>query len=437
MKNSVISFFLLLVTLFSTSICVYFQYYLLGDYLSIFLLSLVLILLWTKNKQLFIINGYIIFALFSAALISIYLEYGVYLYEINLESYAIGITQKIVVQIILFFLGGMLSYKLFYKRFAIRAIDKLSLNIIFNLARLITFSLIVIMFFVGFKYGTPMEHSIHRNDYWIYIGPSWGAAVKEYLIQFSFLLAFLYQYEKKKLDLIIYLFLLIAIIYMGERATGIFNAIFFFSLPILIKNYHYLKLFTFKKVVLFSIFSFLILSILIMSYGASVSQDEALSKIETRVVLQPQMWWALDNLSSFFPQDLDIIINKYIGIGIDARYKGTYYLMDQVSDLALVDYRFETNSTFTLSGFANNIYFFGYFLGSWVNLVYGFIIGFVACILAKSCVTNNIIASFFAFKLFFKIQGIILGGNTPNFFSIGTLAFIGICILFIKFKRLN
>lgn len=439
MKSSI---FLLLLTLLSVFALVFSAMgeYLLGDIISIFLFFLFLTILWNSYKDIFVVNGYIIFGLSTAILISLLVEKGAYLYEIDRNTYAIGITQKIVIQVIFFFLGIIFAHKIFsISRVNIYNISPRTLNFLALFLRTVVVGLILLMFFIGLKYGTPREHHIHRNDYWAYIGPSWGASLKEYLIQFSFFLGFLYKDNKRKIDVVLYLFLLIAIIYMGERATGIFNALFFFFVPILIKNIYFLKFFTFKRILLISSFLLIMFFILTMSYGEQVSQEDAISKIETRVILQPQMWWALDLISSFEPQNIILILDKYLGFSGDMRNIGTYFLMDLVSDKNLVDYRFETNSTFTLSGFFNNIYFFGYLLGTIINILWGLIIGFIGSYWIKSISTLNIVVSFFAFKLFFKLQGIILGGNTPNLFMISTILFFIICILFLKFplKRLE
>lgn len=434
MKLSTFLFPLTLLSIFTLIFSVLGEY-LLGDVIAVIILSLFLAVLWSEYKEIFVVNSYIIFGLFTAILISLLIEKGAYLYEIDRNTYPIGITQKIVIQVIFFFLGIILANKLFLVSQA--SIYNISPRMLFLLSwfiRVIIAGLILLMFFIGLKYGTPREHHIHRNDYWAYIGPSWGAPLKEYLIQFSFFLGFLYKDNKRKIDVILYLFLLIAIIHMGERATGIFKALFFFSVPVLIKNINYLKFFTFKKIVFFLLFLVTMFFILTMSYGELVSQEDAISKIEDRVVLQAQMWWALDLISSFEPQNIKLILDKYFGFGGYARDIGTYFLMDLVADKELVDYRFETGATFTASGFFNNIFFFGYIVGTIVNFFWGFLLGLVSSFWIKSISTINMVASFIAFKLYFKLLVIILDANTPNLFTIGTPVFFIICILFLKFS---
>ena len=439
MKSSIFLFLLTLLSIFTLIFSVLGEY-LLGDVVAVIILSLFLSILWSKYKEIFVVNGYIIFGLFTAILISLLVEKGAYLYEIDRNTYAIGITQKIVIQVIFFFLGIILANKLFSASQA--SIYNLSPKILLLLSwgiRAIIVGLILLMFFIGLKYGTPREHHIHRNDYWAYIGPSWGAPLKEYLLQFSFFLGFLYKDNKRKIDIFLYLFLLIAIIYMGERATGIFKALFFFFVPVLIKNIYFVKFFTFKRVLFIASFLLIMFFILTMSYGEQVSQEDAISKIETRVILQAQMWWALDLISSFEPQNIKLILDKYFGFLGDIRDVGTYFLMDLVADRELVDYRFETGATFTSSGFFNNIFFFGYIGGTIVNFFWGILLGLVSSFWIKSISTINIVASFVAFKLYFKLLVIILDAHTPNLFTVGMPMFFIICILFLKFpiKRLE
>lgn len=433
MKSSI---FLLLLTLLSVFALVFSAMgeYLLGDIISIFLFFLFLTILWNSYKDMFVVNGYIIFGLSTAILISLLVEKGAYLYEIDRNTYAIGITQKIVIQVIFFFLGIILAHKIFsISRVNIYNISPRTLNFLALFLRTVVVGLILLMFFIGLKYGTPREHHIHRNDYWAYIGPSWGSSLKEYLIQFSFFLGFLYKEYKKKVDVFLYICLLMAIIYIGERATGIFKALFFFSVPVLIYNIHLLKFSIFKYVLFLATFFFAMFFILTMSYGESVSREDAVSKIETRIILQSQMWWALDLISSFELQNINLIFDKYLGFFGNLRDVGTYFLMDLVATKELVDYRFETGATFTSSGFMNNVFFFGYLAGSIVNFFWGLLIGLVGSYWVKSISTINIIASFIAFKLYFKLLVIILDGHTPNLFSIGTPVFFICCILFLRF----
>ena len=106
--------------------------------------------------------------------------------------------------------------------------------------------------------------------------------------------------------------------------------------------------------------------------------------------------------------------------------------MDQVTSKSLVDARYETKSKFTMSGFFNNVYFFGYFLGALINFLWGLFFGLLCYFLLLGIQCRNILFSFISFKFLYKIQAILLVGSIPDVFSIGTLAFMLICIFFLR-----
>ena len=154
-----------------------------------------------------------------------------------------------------------------------------------------------------------------------------------------------------------------------------------------------------------------------------------------RSSLQSQMWWALEKKAEISPKSSDVILKNYFGWGIAERYSGVYYLMDQVSDQSIVNDRYESNSRFTMSGFINNIYIFGYIFGTFVNFLWGLIFGLITYCFYIGIKSLNIIYVFISFKLLFKIQATLLNGSIPDLFSLETLIFLSMLIFFLRFSQ--
>lgn len=388
---------------------------------------------YTESKANIVIASYIVFGVTATLALSLLIEQGAYLFEIQEISYATGITSKAALQCFLFLFGLVLSSKI-----SINYIPKV-ININTKLFGWIALSIriIVILFlfgliYVGIQYGTPKDFAIHRGDYWGKIAPAWGKWLLDNIIQLTFLLGFLFGKLKRKFDLALSLSILVVIVWLGERASGTMYFLFYFFIPVIFLNINSLRLFTVRKIV-GVIFSFVaLIAIFFASYNSSLTNDEVMKKTIDRLAAQPQMWWALDRISASYPQE-NIFISKYLGINEERRSSGTYYLMDQVAKKEIVDERYENNGTFTSSGFMNNLYLFGYYLGSFVNVILGIIVGLIVSLLKSAMLSNNIISVFISFKLYLKFQMMILEGNMTTIFTVNTFIFLLIVLIFLKF----
>lgn len=403
-------------------------------YISFLSFLLLVWCLYKKNSNFILISAYTLMAMISTFFISILLEKGVFLIEIGRTSYSINLPIKACIQLTSFLLGAYLIFS-FLEKSSLRVVNLVgTLNQSLKWgSRLIVLSIITILYMIAVRYGTPMGHGLHRNDFWTYVAPSWGAAMVYFLIQFNFILGLNYSKAKEKLDIVLYLAVLVTIILMGERFTGIIYSFFFFFLPVLINKTNIRLNMGFLKKVILSLIAFFVLSITLFKNFAAVDQNtNPLESVVMRAALQPQMWWALDEQSGIYPKDISLIYNKYLGFQESERESGTYYLMDQVASKSLVDARFETKSKFTMSGFFNNIYFFGYFLGGVVNFIWGVIFGVLGYFLLLGIRCKNMIFSFISFKFLYKIQAILLVGSIPDVFSLGSLAFLLICFFFLR-----
>lgn len=296
----------------------------------------------------------------------------------------------------------------------------------------------VVLLVIAFIYGTPRDYGVHRQDFWTYYAPGWGGAINYWLIQMSFPLGYFYAIRKKKLDASLFGLVLLVVVFMGERYTGIVLCFFFFFLPLLVRS----KVSPFR--VFFDLRSFALLALLTLSVSFFIFQSyfvvgqgvaEAANSIAGRAVLQAQMWWALDQLSSLHPKSFGEIFQGLVGIGFDENESGVYHLMRLVAPQDVVDYRIETGSAFTMSGVFNVVYYFGYVLGAGASLLYGAVFGLCCAILRASLSALNVLAAVFSFKFMFKVLVVLLSGKTPLLFTFGTFSFFMLAAIFVKFSK--
>ncbi|HFF5344177.1 TPA: DUF6418 domain-containing protein, partial [Acinetobacter baumannii] len=374
------------------------------SYVSILIFLSWILYVFVKNRDFFISSIYMLYAVISTIIVSLVLEYGIYLIEINEVSYSIGVPYKACFQIFVFLLGSLLVFNFFKKtNLSIVSLNSGNTQIIRYFFRSIVVIFLVIIGFIALKYGTPLQYGVHRNDYWAYYAPTWGSVITYWLMQFTFVFGYFYSKDKSKIDIILFLCILSCIFIMGERFTGLLYSLVFFSLPILLnKTKINFNLSWGRKVIFASLGVIFISYALYSSFIKSQSTLNPLEQATLRTSLQAQMWWSLDKITDNIPQDEDVIIRKYLGFGASDRDSGVYYLMDQVASKEIVDNRFESKSRFTMSGFFSNTYFFGYFLGTFVNFLWGLVFGFLTYSLYLGILSNNVLFVFVIYKLFFK-----------------------------------
>lgn len=430
--TSFISLILLILSNFS-------NYNIIYSYLSV-LLFLYFILVLIKNSfEYSAIFSYLLLAIIPALIISITLEHGVFLVEINQLSYSTALPIKASLQLLGFIFSSYITFALL-RNTSIKVIP-LTLNSD-NLIKYLLYSVIILIVIslwgIILRYGTPMSHHIHRNDYWSLIAPSWGSTLVYLLVQLNFFLGLSFSRKSNRIDVFLFSLIMVTIILLGERLTGLLYSLFFFLIPWSIVNFKdYVLVFTFKHKLYIAVFLVLVAYVLFKNFAniATVGSLSAWESISLRTSLQSQMWWALDNISSLNSKDISLVIDHYIGIGNNPRYTGTYYLMDLVADSDIVDDRYSTNSKFTLSGFFNNVYYFGYIFGYITNFLWGILFGALGYLVYLGITSRNYLFALISFKFFYKIQAIILVASTPDFFTFNTLLYIILCTIFLKFNR--
>ncbi len=403
------------------------------------IISICTLLIWViqtyrEHRSYFFLQFYAFFAFCTPILISFFLEYEVYLTEIRQITYASGLPTKAALQCFLFFLGSRAIFSYFNaSKGSIRIpnIDKKSYEYIRFLLRLFVILMILFLSVIILIYGTP--EGIHRQIYWSQHAIPWGGTVVYALVQFTFVLGVLYNQSKNKIDILLFLVTLVVINSLGVRFTGIVVSIIFFLTPNIIFLNKELKLVNKKRTIII-LLAIVVTSLAIKNGFQSFDNHTSSERIITRASLQPQMWWALDQISSVSPKPIDDILQHYLGIGAEAKEKGLYYLMYKIAPFDVVENRFNAGGGFTTGGVFNNVYFFGYILGGIVNFIQGTIFGASLFILYITLFSNNLLFMLIAFRLSFKLQNIFLSGTTPNLFSVEIWGYIIALFIIISLK---
>ncbi|WP_180173800.1 DUF6418 domain-containing protein [Acinetobacter sp. YH01024] len=417
----------------------YFNENLIFSYTAILVFFSWIFFLYLKYRNFFISSIYMLYAVVSTVIVSLVLEYGVYLIEVNEVSYSLGLPYKAVFQVFTFLLGSFVVFNFLRKtNLSVVSLKNNNTQIIRYFFRALVVIFLIVIGFIIMRYGTPLQYGVHRNDYWTFYAPSWGSILTYWLMQFTFVFGYFYSKDKDKIDVILFLSILVCIFIMGERFTGLLYSLVFFSIPVLLNKTKIKFNLSFGKKVIFTSLGVIFISYaLYSSFIKSQSSLNPLEQATLRASLQAQMWWSLDEITDNLPKDSNLILQKYLGLGTSDRESGVYYLMDQVASREIVDDRFESNSRFTMSGFLNNTYFFGYILGTAVNFFWGVIFGFLTYALYLGILSSNVLFVFAIYKLFFKVQAIILNGAIPDIFSFETLIFLMVMLFFFRFKSLK
>lgn len=396
---------------------------------AVFVLSAWLLLCFFKSKVFFILSLYVILGLYSAVVIAFFLEQGVYLTEIREFSFASGLPAKSALQCFLFLAGSYLMIVIYLSRkIYVKNITKSSLVLCRWGGRAVIVLLILIMGYILIQYGRP---TTHRMDYWANQAPAWGNTLVYFLIQMCLPLGFFLKEFKSKVEVLFFLLILGVIMTMGVRFTGIVVSIILFITPILIVSHQKINLLKMRTALIGGVLLSIVVLGIVLGFESYDSQSRS-ERLLTRVTLQPQTWWALDQQSDMYPKDIEEISRHYFGFNSQNDEKGMYYLMYKIAPSSVVDRYYRTGSSFALGGIFNNVYFFGYILGGFVNFFFGMLFGLTLAFLSISIYSNNIVATLISFRLSYKIQAIMLSGTVPNFFSTELLVLFLLFFIFVS-----
>ncbi|HBA1513335.1 TPA: hypothetical protein J8W40_004563, partial [Citrobacter koseri] len=215
------------------------------------------------------------------------------------------------------------------------------------------------------KYGRPSNYGQDRFYYWNNIAPSWGNLVRLFVEQSVFILGCIYAKTKNKMILVIFFLGITSQVLVGEKFTGIFQMLLFFSVCLLIASNSSInkKLLSFKSILLCSFLGFIFVILVWTSYF-SLSGDSTLAfeSLKIRIAAQSQLWWGLIESAALQDFGASDIIYNFFGIGAFPEDTGMSYLMGLVMPQHLFSVYQDAGIALTMAFPANILLFFGPFL---------------------------------------------------------------------------
>lgn len=375
----------------------------------------------SRNSTFAVISLPLLFA-FSFAGLSCYVaEYGLWFSEIKEFAYLSGSLTRILSLSALLICS---AYYIFISSFNFKLIHSVVLAK-FNgllLHFFIFFAVILtsLLFYVHFKYGHPNDYGVDRFYYFANIAPSWVEYSKFLLFQSTVFIGLAYG-KSRSLRYIVLLLLSLAAQYaVGEKFTNLFGSLLLFLIPFIILQKVELRLII-KNIKFLSVAGVVCLGLMFsvyLSYSA-MSGEDAVNRFLDRLVLQSQLWWSLDAISSVEVKSFNEIWTYLFGLNnSDIYQRGIFYIMYLVSPEHIYNWFVSRNITMTMGGPVNLLYFFGYFLAYPVAIILGLLLGFIYVVFYKAIKHVDVLLILLSVKGLDKLQRAIAMGDFHHIFSI-------------------
>ncbi|PWW11551.1 DUF6418 domain-containing protein [Mangrovibacter plantisponsor] len=404
-------------------------------------LNVLTILLWflsclyylKKDSEFTIISVLLLTSFTITGVICAYAENNVLLSEIHQVSSPSGATTRILTLSFVIIAAAQFTFKKIGNiRFLYGCLSLTTNKVVGWLLNFSVLSLIMLMIFFRLRYGNPNEYGVDRFYYWNNIAPAWGQYAKFILQQLSLLIGVLYAETKRRYFLYFIIISILSQYIVGEKFTGLFLSLVFFITPIVLINNINIgkKIFNIKAFLIISIlFSLLIYSAYLSYYSISGSSD-AFNRLLNRVVLQAQMWWAVDwHSSGNMVSSTDILVHLF-GFGASDESKGIRYLMSIIAPSDVFSIFMMRGVTFTMGGPVNLIYFFGFPLSIIAGVALGSYSGLIMRIIVDSIKTGDLILSLISIKLLYVLVRVITMGDFYQLFEIKTILCVIIFIIY-------
>ncbi|AGB77600.1 hypothetical protein D782_1592 [Enterobacteriaceae bacterium strain FGI 57] len=397
---------------------------------SYFLWMATVVYFFKKEVQFSFLNFMVIFAYTTTGLSCLFAEFGSYYVETQTISFLTGATARNLSLGYFLLYGSFLGFS-FIRKYLPETYPRITIlnTVISKLTPLFAIALILGLFFISIKYGSPNDYNVDRFYYWTNIAPSWGDYLKFNLVQISFILGMLYSVNSNKIIMGLFALGLISQVLVGEKFTGIFTSIIFFITPYFIIHHNKFRFLSakniFLSVVVVSIFCLVIYS----SYAALVGEKNASESFMSRIILQSQMWWTVDSISDGM-KPLSEIIKSFLGLSTEERDKGIFYLMSQITPLNIFEGYYEKKINFTMASPVNIIYFFGYGFSLFIAIPIGFLCGIMLGIFRIAVINSD----YWIVLLFVKIQYTIVRIFTMGeMYAFSEPKFLILCLLALSY----
>ncbi|HBC9222050.1 DUF6418 domain-containing protein [Enterobacter cloacae] len=396
------------------------------NYCSIFLWLSTCIYFIRKNYSYGILSAQVMLAFTTAGICCAIAESGQWLSEVKYYSSLSGATARIMSLCFVIFFFSFFTFKYLSRMRSVRFGMSNKFNkVLLNCVVIAFFAFTVTLFIVHVIYGHPNDYGVDRYYYWANIAPKWAEYVKFLLSQFTVFIGLAYGLSRKKRYVILFVVSLLAQFSVGDKFSGMLYATMTFIIPIviLLKVNIGKLIFSARFVFISVIFVTAMMSASYLSYVAISGAGNGIDRLVDRIVLQGQMWWALDNSSNMSSKGLEEIMSNFIGIGNSDEFStGIFYLMSIISPPSIFQWFADKGITMTMGSPVNLIYFFGFPLSVVPAAILGIIVGAGYHIFYRAILISDVILIFFGVKIMDSIFRAVTMGEIFYLFSLKVLA---------------
>jgi len=291
--------------------------------------------------------------------------------------------------------------------------------------------LVLLMIYFRARYGSPNDYGVDRFYYWNNIAPKWGEYAKFILQQLSFLIGVVYAIKGRKKYLFIYFVSVLSQFLAGEKFTGLFLSTIFFFVPlVVVRGINLWKvIFNARTIALTLIATGILMASAFLSYLA-ISGGDAGARLINRIVLQSQMWWAVDYYASGSFTSVDEIVKHMLGFTDNPNLIGIRYLMSIVAPADVYSIFMDRGITFTMAGPVNLTYFFGFPLCLVPAVLIGWISGISFRIIVESIKSGDMILCLLSIKLYYVVIRVLTMADVHQLLELKTIMCVFVFITY-------
>ncbi|WP_416137041.1 DUF6418 domain-containing protein [Halomonas sp. HK25] len=429
-KQTIISIFALVSVVFY-----YFAIFYHGaglNLLALFYLIVVILVLPSTIAQVWIFFLYffgLVFAVVSNGMIEFLSSY---LSEVGEHAEITGAAARNALLIAIFMCGVLLFFNahgLLFKRTSRRlaVVDGLTIKVMVFLG----FLLVIYMSYIVIRYGSPLTMGMDRFSYRKNVAPSGYGYVSSLVYVIGFAISYARETGRlrAKFSLGWLVFAMVLLVLGGEKFSGLLILLFFYCLPYFVVSEKSLSSRHFVFGAIFILFA----AMLVLLNYYSIYGSRFLEMFETRLALQGQMLFSLDQVASVASPSKEDIIASFFGFG-NATESGMSYLMYLVAPQEVVDRFLEGGATFTAPYPANISYFFGFYSAPIVVFILGGGVGALGGGLYKALRDQNFLFAILLLKMFFYVYISVVMGEVNMLVDWKMAVYLGAVLFFLMIQ---
>lgn len=273
-------------------------------------------------------------------------------------------------------------------------------------------ALVAYMAAVVVFYGSPLMMGVDRFFYWANVAPAGYRYVVSLVPTFGFAISYAREVGvlKNSFALGWLFFAALLLILGGEKFSGLIVLVFFYYLPYFCMSNRPLS----GRLVGWWVGGLVFAVVLVLTNYYLIYGADFLDKFETRLALQGQMLFALDEVSF---GGGGASLRHFLGIGEEANEKGIRYLMYLIAPVEVVDGLLSGGATFTAPFPANLSYFFGLHGAPVVIFLLGGLIGSAGWVLYQALRDRVFLLGLVALKYFFYVYIAVMMGEIYMLFD--------------------